>query len=64
MTSFMPVTPGQASTRFTGTPLTFMNPGRHKLTFMITVAITELSGATSHRVFYFDPESDVGIGTE
>jgi hypothetical protein len=67
MTSFMPVTLAQASSRqhiFTGTPVTFTSLGRYKLTFMITVAITEANGATSHRVFYFDPECDVGTGAD
>lgn len=67
VSSFMPVNAGPASSRrqtFTGQSLTFNNLGRYKLTFMMTVAITQVSGATSHRVFYFDPEADVGIGTE
>lgn len=67
MSSFMPVEAGPASSRrqtFRGQTLTFANIGRYKLTFMMTVAITEINGTISHRVFYFDPESDVGIGTE
>lgn len=67
ITSFMPVTPGPATTHrqtFAGSPVTIVNKGRYKLTFMITVAITDVSGATSHRVFYFDPECDVGTGAD
>lgn len=65
--SFLPVTPGQASSKrqtFTGQTLTFSNMGRWKLSFLLTVAITEITGATNYRVFMFDPEADVGTGLE
>jgi len=65
--SFMPVTAGSPSAKrqtFTGKTVALNNLGRWKLTFMLTVAITEVSGATNYRVFMFDPECDVGNGTE
>lgn len=67
ISSFMPVSANVASSdrqTFSGTPLTIHNVGRYKLTFMMTVAITEVSGSTRHRVFYFDPEVVVGTGLE
>ncbi len=65
--SFMPVEASSASSKrqtFTGQTLTLSNKGRWKLTFMLTVAITEVTGATNYRVFTFDPEVDVGTGLE
>lgn len=65
--TFMPVNASSASAKrqtFTGQTVTLNNLGRWKLTFMLTVAITEMTGATNYRVFTFDPECDVGNGTE
>jgi hypothetical protein len=67
ISSFMPVSSSAASSHrqtFNGQNLIINNHGRYKLTFMMTVAITESSGVISHRVFYFDPEADVGTGLE
>ncbi len=67
ITSFMPVSAASVSARshtFNGRTLTFTNFGRYKLTFMMSVTITELNGAISHRVFYFDPECEVGNGLD
>lgn len=65
--SFMPVKPGAASPKrqtFSGQTFSMRNMGRWKLTFMLTVEITEISGATNYRVFTFDPECDVGTGAD
>ena len=65
--SFMPVKSNGGSARrqsFTGTTLIFANPGRWKLTFVMTVEITETSGVVTHRVFGFDPECEVGTGVD
>lgn len=65
--SFMPVSASSATSKrqtFTGQTLTLNNLGRWKLTFMLTVAITEITGAINYRVFTFDPECEVGNGLD
>lgn len=65
--SFMPVSASSATSKrqtFSGQTLRLNNKGRWKLSFVLTVAITEVTGATNYRVFAFDPEVVVGTGLE
>lgn len=65
--SFMPVSASSATSKrqtFSGKTLKLNNKGRWKLSFVLTVAITEVTGASNYRVFSFDPEVVVGTGLE
>ncbi|MFY0574393.1 hypothetical protein ACN28S_08585 [Cystobacter fuscus] len=53
----------QASHSGTGRTWIILNEGRWKTSLMMTVATTRLDGTASCRVFTFDPETQVGNGT-